>query len=272
MKHESEVMDLYNSGVYSAVEISKILNIGGNRVWDVLIKHGIRQRSLDELNKLRFSSRLQEEVMIGTVIGDGCLFKQNKTAIKCRMSLAHSLKQKEYFLKKYDILKDLIGSDYSFKIQYDRRTEKNYYCIKCQSRANLLYTDLRNKWYKNGKKIICEDIYRYGADCLAVKFFDDGFKSQYGFYISMDRFDDNSICIFRDWMNGMGIGSTLEKGNRVYIPKKYKEKFIETVRPFATSDVLYKLGELLENPGANNQQPSAENPNTSICEGSTTNS
>lgn len=271
MKNESAVMNLYNQGVYSATEISRILNIGNNRVWDVFIKHGIKQKDLDGLNKLKVSSKLQEEVLIGTVIGDGCLFKQNKTAVKCRLSLAHSLKQKEYFLKKYEILKDLIGTDYAFKTQYDSRTDKNYYCIKFQSHANLLYTDLRNKWYKDGKKIICEDIYKYGADCLAVKFFDDGYKAQNGFYIAMDRFDNESLRIFRDWMMTMGIGSTLEKGNRVYIPKKYREKFIETVKPFATSDVLYKLGELLETPAADNQQPSHKNTSKSIVEGSTTN-
>ena len=271
MKHESAVMNLYNQGVYSGPEIAHRLGIKGNRVWDVFIKHAIRQKDLDELNKLKVSSKMQEEVLIGTVIGDGCLFKQNKTAVKCRLALAHSLKQKEYFLKKYEILKDLIGADYVFQTQYDRKTNKSYYRIKFQSHANLLYTDLRNKWYKDGRKIICEDIYKYGADCLAVKFFDDGYKAQNGFYIAMDRFDNESLRIFRDWMMTMGIGSTLEKGNRVYVPKKYREKFIETVKPFATSDVLYKLGELLETPAADNQQPIHKNTSESIVEGSTTN-
>ena len=103
MKNESAVMNLYDHGIYSATEISRILNIGNNRVWDVLIKHGIRRKDLDELNKLNISSKLQEEVLIGTIIGDGSLIRQNKTAVKCRMSLAHSMKQKEYFLKKYEI-------------------------------------------------------------------------------------------------------------------------------------------------------------------------
>lgn len=271
MKNESAVMNLYNQGIYSATEISRILGIGNNRVWDVFIKHGIRQKDLDELNKLKVSSKLQEDVLIGTVIGDGSLIRQNKTAIKCRLSLAHSLKQKEYFLKKYEILKSLINSDYFIQSEFHKRVQKTYTFIKFQSHADLLYTDLRNKWYKDGKKIICEDIYKYGADCLAVKFFDDGYKAQNGFYIFMDRFDDESLRIFRDWMLTMGIGSTLEKGNRVYIPKKYREKFIETVKPFATSDVLYKLGELLETPVADNQQPSHKNTSKSIVEGSTTN-
>lgn len=271
MKNESAVMNLYNQGVYSVKEISQTLNIGRNRVWDVFIKHGIKQNHLDELNKLVPSSKLQEEVLIGTVIGDGCLFKQNKTAKKCRFTLGHSLKQKQYFLKKYEILKDLIGTDYRTGFQHDTRTNKDYYFIKFQSKADLLYSDLRKKWYKDGNKIICEDIYKYGADCLAVKFFDDGYRAQNGFYIAMNRFDDESLRIFTDWMMTMGIGSTIEKGNRVYIPKRYREKFIETVKPFATSDVLYKLGELLENPEVDNQQLSQENTDKSILESSTTN-
>ena len=273
MKNESAVMNLYDQGIYSATEISRILNIGNNRVWDVLIKHGIRRKDLDELNKLNISSKLQEEVLIGTIIGDGSLIRQNKTAVKCRMSLAHSMKQKEYFLKKYEILKPLINSDYFIQSEFHKKAQKTYTCIKFQSRADLLYTDLRNKWYKNGKKVICEDIYRYGADCLAVKFFDDGYNAKHGFAISMANFDENSIKIFMNWINtNFGISSSLHKSKSVYIPSRYRERFIETVKPFATSDVLYKLGELLENPEADNQQPSAGNPNESTCEGSTTNS
>lgn len=271
MKNESAVMNLYNQGIYSATEISRILNIGNNRVWDVFIKHGIRQKDLDELNRFVASSQQQEEVLIGTVIGDGCLSHSKKTQEKYRLSLAHSLKQKEYFLKKYEILRPLIGNDYFIQSEFHKRAQKTYTCIKFQSKSNLLYSDLRSKWYRDDKKIICKDIYKYGADCLAVKFFDDGYKAQNGFYISMNRFDDESLRIFRDWMLTMGIGSTLEKGNRVYIPKKYREKFIETVKPFATSDVLYKLGELLETPAADNQQPSHKNTSKSIVEGSTTN-
>lgn len=273
MKNESAVMNLYDQGVYSATEISKILNIGNNRVWDVFIKHGIRQKDLDELSKLKTSSKQQEEVLIGTIIGDGSLIRQNKTAVKCRMSLAHSLKQKEYFLKKYEILKPLINSDYFIQSEFHKKTQKTYTCIKFQSRADLLYTDLRSKWYKNGKKIVCEDIYKYGADCLAVKFFDDGYNAKCGFSISMANFDEGSVKIFMDWIKtNFGISSNLHKGKAVYIPSRYRERFIEIVKPFATSDVLYKLGELLETPVADNQQPSAENPKTSICEGSTTNS
>lgn len=272
MKNESAVMNLYNQGVYSATEISRILGIGNNRVWDVLIKHGIRRKDLDELNKLKVSSKLQEEVLIGTVIGDGSLIQQNKTAVKYRLSLTHSLKQKEYFLKKYEILKPLINSDYFIQSEFHKRVQKTYTCIKFQSHADLLYTDLRNKWYKNGKKIICEDIYKYGADCLAVKFFDDGCNSKPGFTICMNNFDDDSIKIFMNWMEtNFGIGSNLHSNKNIYIPSKYREKFIETVKPFATSDVLYKLGELLETPAADNQQPSHKNTSKSIVEGSTTN-
>ena len=260
IKNEIEVMNLYEQGARSALEIATTLNIKGNRVWDVLIKNGIYQKEFDERNKLKITSKLQEEVLIGTVIGDGCLCKQNKTAKKCRISLAHSLKQRQYFLKKYEILKDLIETEYRIGFQHDTRTNKDYHFIKFQSKANLLYADLRDKWYKNDKKIIPKDIYKYGADCLAVKFYDDGYKSQNGFYIAMDRFDEESLDNFIGWIMTMGIESTLEKGNRVYIPKRCKEKFVSIVKPFATSDVLYKLGELLENPEVDNQQPSCGNP------------
>lgn len=272
MKYESEAMNLYNQGIYSGAEISRISGIPRNRVWDALKKNGISGKNLDELNRFVVSSKLQEEVLIGTVIGDGCLFHSKKTQEKYRLSLAHSLNQKEYFLKKYEILKPLIGSGYFIQNEFHKRAKKTYSCIKFQSRANLLYADLRSKWYRDNKKIICEDIYKYGADCLAVKFFDDGSDAKSGFNISMANFDDNSVKTFMDWMEtNFGIGSNLHSNKNIYIPSKYREKFIETVKPFATSDVLYKLGELLETPEADNQQPSHKNTSESIVEGSTTN-
>lgn len=261
IKHENEVMNLYHQGIYSGSEIAKELGIGRNRVWDIFKKYGISKKTLDENKKFKIKSQFQEEVLIGTVLGDGCVFKQNQTAIKCRLTLSHSLKQKEYFLKKYEILKDLIDSDYRIGYQDDKRTNKNYDFIKFQSRPNLLYTDLKEKWYKNGKKIITDEIYKYGEVCLSVIYFDDGYKSTNGFYFALCDYDYNSISMFQNWIfDKFGIKSTLHKGNKLYIPKPMREKFINIVKPFATKDVLYKLGELLENPEVDNQQPSCGNP------------
>ena len=274
MKYETEVLNCYNSGAKSGADISRELGIGRNRVWDVLKKHGISHVDFDLRNNPKIESDFQKDVLIGTVIGDGTVFRQNKTAEKCRFAMAHSIKQEQYFNKKYEILKPLIRSKPYYESETHKKTNKTYHCIKVQSRASILFTEIREKWYKDGKRIIHEEIMERGETCLAVKFFDDGcIVRSCGFETAMNNYDAESVDVLRTWMNDkFGVDTSIHcDGKVLYIPKRSKERFAEVVRPFATSDVLYKLGELLETPEAGNQQPSHANTSKSSVEGSTTN-
>ena len=259
MKYEEAVMHEYALGAKSGSEIAETLGIGRNRVWGVLKKHGISESDFAERDRLTVSDWEQEEILIGTIIGDGCLFKSTRGS-KYRLSLAHSLKQRDYFMMKYNALEPLVRSEWNVRHQYDKRTGKTYSCIKFQSRSNLLYDDLYGTWYMNGKKIIPSCISERGPLCLAIKFFDDGYKIRSTYAIAMCNYDLESIENFVQWMYlRFGIKATVQKNKDVYIRKESAERFKSIVLPYATRDVLYKLGELLETPEAGNQQPSRTN-------------
>lgn len=259
MNNEEAVMHEYISGAKSGAEIAETLGIGRNRVWDVLKKHGISERDFAERNKAHPDSWEQEEVLIGTIIGDGCLFRSSKGS-KRRLSLAHSLAQKEYFMAKYNALESLVQSPWFYQSQSDKRTGKSYNCIKFQSRANLLYDELYAEWYRDGKKVIPQSILLRGGLCLAVKFFDDGYRVRNTFAFAMNGYGEESTNNFRQWLScKFGIDTSVHKDNTVYIKKNSAETFKGIVLPYATNDVLYKLGELLGTPEAGNQQPSRTN-------------
>ena len=183
-----------------------------------------------------------EEVLTGTIIGDGCIFK-GKLNINCRMNLAHSLKQKEYFMKKYEILKSVIKTDPKERTWIDKRTKKEYSEIRFQSKTSEEFTRLREYWYKNGKKIIPKNsLDVMGETCLAVKYFDDGYLTRGAYSISMNDYDEDSIKNFRLWLlDRFNINCSLHKKGVLYIKKNESYKLTPIISKFATQDVMYKV-------------------------------
>lgn len=186
-------------------------------------------------------TELEKEVLIGTVIGDGCLFKATPNS-QYRMNLAHSLKQKEYFMKKYEILKRVVSCQPKERTWTDKRTNNEYSEIRFQTRVDPLFTDLSSIWYEDKKIIPYDELMNFGETTLAVKYFDDGwFKQSCTF--SMCDYTLQDIDAFRAWLKDkFNIETTMHKRKNVYVLSKSREEFINLVKPFATSDVLYKLG------------------------------
>ena len=243
-KYDNEILRLFKEGLTNT-EIGKIIGIDYRRVSDRLKIYNLKAKPANSNNKLHIKNEQQYQVLIGTVIGDGCLFT-GKNNRNYRMNLAHSLKQREYFLYKYNVLKDLINTKPTQRTWRDKRTNNTYSEIRFQSKTNPLYTELYNTWYANGKKIIPKDeIFKLNEIGLAIKYFDDGFYNSNGAYsISMCDFDNESIKNFRILlMDKFNIDTNVHKSKYIYIPKRFSLKFKDIVIPYATNDVLYKLGE-----------------------------
>lgn len=240
-----EVKELHQKGLKNS-QIALIVGVDQRRMADILRKLGLKK------NERVFNdepTKEEEEVLLSCIMGDGCLFK-NERSINYRMNLAHSEKQKEYFIKKYEVVKEFIGVEYKLVSQFDKRTNKTYHAYKFQSKVNPYFTKMYDKWYKNGKKIMPVDITGIlTPKLLAYKFFDDGFLNVSGFSISMDDYDLDSVSNYRSAMlENFGIETNIhDEGRKIYIPASQREKFKKLVMPFATKDVLYKLGELSGN-------------------------
>lgn len=221
--------------------------VDSRRVSEGLKKLGLAR---NEKKETVFVTDIQNEVFISMAIGDGSIFK-GKANKNYRMNLAHCEAQKEYFIEKYEIVKSFIGVEYKFHNCYDARTNKFYPYYKIQTKTSKYFTGLYERFYKDGKKIIpanlIDDI---TPRILAYKFFDDGYTmDRRGYGISMNDYDDESLENFsKILIEKFGIESTIHKSGITYIPIKFKESFKKLVIPYATSDVLYKLGELMGTP------------------------
>ena len=233
-----DVRTLHTKGLTNTL-ISKELGLDRRRVSDMLNKMDLKanERIFNEK-----PTKLQHEVFISCVLGDGAIFKSAKN-VNYRMNLAHSFKQKEYFLKKYNIVRDFIGVDYKKVSQYDKRTKKTYHAYKFQSLVNPYFTKLRNEWYENDKKIIPDILHDEMTDrILAYKYFDDGHKTVSGYSIAMCDYDYKSIQVFRNVLKrSYDIRTTTHSGGSVYIPASEREVFKAIIKPYATEDLYYKL-------------------------------
>jgi hypothetical protein len=235
-----EVEELNKKG-YRNYEIGKILNLDARRIPDILKKLNLTRNNSYDMIKLTAE---EESAVIGNIIGDGCIFKDKK-ASHYRMNLAHSLHQKEYFMKKYKMVKRLVNNDPKERKWIDKRTNKEYGEIRYQTISNEIFNKYYDIWYKNNKKIIpIDEINKIDIIALSIKYYDDGYCCREAGNIAMNDYDIESIENFRSLLkNKFNIATTLQKNKSIYIPKKEFKRFREIVRPFATSDVLYKLGE-----------------------------
>ena len=68
--------------------------------------------------KIKLSTR-QREIIIGKILGDGCLVSQSQKRTY-RLQIEHSLKQKKYVIWLYQELKTLIRTPPKMKRQYVR--------------------------------------------------------------------------------------------------------------------------------------------------------
>lgn len=191
-----------------------------------------------------FKSYEQKQIFIGTLLGDGCIFK-DKRAKRYRMNLAHSLKQEDYFKMKYEKLLDIFENDYKYCKQYDKRTKKTYEYLKVQTLTNDFFTSWYKKIYKNGKKTISKEIANELDKLgIAIIYFDDGYKcnQNHSVNISLCDYDLESVQNLKERIEYLfDIETTITTRMGIRVPVKYGKKFKDELKPYATQSVLYKL-------------------------------
>jgi len=220
-------------------EIAECVGIDHRRVADIRKKIGLPGNHSSE--KPITLTDIQKQLLIGGIIGDMCIFK-DKAAKYHRMNLAHSIKQKSYLLFKANLLGALFSEPYERK-WIDQRTKNEYREIRIQSITHRLFTDLYNKWYKNGRKIMHDDVWSLDDLGLAITYFDDGFISSRGYEISLQDYATDDIYKFADVLREkFGLSCTVPGLTQsVYIKAESAERFREILRPFLTKDTEYKL-------------------------------
>ena len=220
-------------------EISKCIGIDSRRISEIRKRIGLKAIRKSEI-PLR-PNEIEEQLLIGGLVGDMCIFKDERSDYH-RMNLAHSTKQSNYLLLKYHLLKRFFNEP-TKRSWFDKRTEKEYHEIRIQSKTNIYFSEIYRKWYKNGSKVIHDDIWKINNLGLATIFFDDGYKEGSGYGIALDSYSEEDIkklkSVFREKFD---LSCTAPKrGRSIYIKKESADHFKELIKPLLVKGMEYKL-------------------------------
>jgi hypothetical protein len=135
-----------------------------------LRRHGLLVR-LPKTESPTTLSKIQEEVMVGSLLGDGCLFMNS--SLHPYFSLARKLTDISYLEYEFSFFKDFCNRGIKIRETYDKRTQKSYMSCRFATRSSEAFSLLYSKWYQ-GKKIVPTDL-QLTPLCCAIWFCDDGF-------------------------------------------------------------------------------------------------
>lgn len=123
--------------------------------------------------------------ILGTLMGDMCIIRRGNQ--NARFQMTHCPEQKEYLEFKSEILnmKSIVKTKINTRITHLKETDKDYLQYYCASNQNNYATQMYERVYKNGTKIVNDNILNSITDFgLFLWYLDDG-------YLNIRRYKEN---------------------------------------------------------------------------------
>jgi len=121
---------------------------------------------------------IQNEVLIGSLLGDGSISLSEKSKYP-RFKIDRKILDKPYLEWQYNIFENLFSSSIRSFERYDKRYNKSHQYCSFKTRAVPAFLKYYQDWYPNGKKILPTNI-QLTKLIIAVWFADDGCLSRSG--------------------------------------------------------------------------------------------
>ncbi len=201
-------------------------------------------KTIRELKKSLALTKYQQEIIAGTLLGDGHLETQNNGKTY-RLKIEHSDAQKEYLNWFYQELKSWIPSEPYTKVKYDRM----YTGVRTYSHKSL--RKFGKLFYKQGKKVMPKVIEKLLTPLsLAIWFMDDGsLKSKrHRTYVihtlgyGKSELEDVQKVLLKKFDLRTSLHSQKRKYWRLYIQSQSANKFKKLIEPYILPSMRYKLG------------------------------
>ena len=205
------------------------------------VTYSAKIRSLKKELKL---NSFQKSVVIGCILGDGYL-EQNWSKTNYRLTIQHSIDQREYLFWKYNIFREWTLREPKLILANNS--------IRFRTISHPELTELWKKFYKDRKKVISENIADYlDPVALAVWFMDDGNivirkNKAVGVHLNTQSFSWEENNILADiFLKKYDIFCSIEKNKKRYRlaiwRNESRNKFISIVKPYIVSSMYYKIG------------------------------
>lgn len=188
-------------------------------------------------------SHLQEQMILGSLLGDMNIGKPIKQHPTCRLALVHSVKQKELFMKKVEILGEFMGNykEYSY---FDKRTNNTYYTIRGNSKSHKVFNDIYDILYINEVKTITQEYLDKinHPIALAYWFMDDGCNQG---ILATNSFTESEVNLLQTWLKEKWNITTVKQKSKTYfilkITKESRLDFDKLIFPYIIPSMQYKL-------------------------------
>lgn len=195
---------------------------------------------------------MQRSFMIGSLLGDGTM-RIGKGAINANFKVEHGLRQKDYVMWKYSLLKNFVSTEPKESYRYDESGERYKKSWWFRTVRHPLLTNIYHRFYigdgyRTGRKIIPKDI---GNDltplALAVWIMDDGSYEKGRIHISTYSFELLEICLLLNILQkqyGILMRSyrDRDKGYCIYSNQEQTKKLIQAICPYIIPSMRYKIG------------------------------
>ena len=205
-----------------------------------------------------------KQLLIGSILGDGCFCSVSKTTKNMCLSIAHSIKQKDYLEYKWSILNkyNLVPPIRENTIHNNRYTHDLTEC-RFKTRLNPIFTEIRNNNYdETGHKRVKEDFVKDLEPLgLAIWYMDDGYATKNSCILSTCSFTiEEQNILAKILLDKFDLHFNVGKhDNSMYLQAKDFPKFKKLIGNYVipslqyklvpySKRVLYKSGELLEHP------------------------
>lgn len=186
------------------------------------------------------SSR-QQAVLVGTLLGDGCLAKHGNYH---RLHIKHAVAQRALVDYKYEVFREFITmAPHSF----DQILQgKRYPCVQFATRTNPLFSEWHFQFYREGRKVVPATIGSFLSPLsVAVWFMDDGAADFAGVTFQTHSFNAESLdCLQGALAQNFGITTTCRKnkgGKVLYVGAADLGRFQSLVAADLLPSFHYKL-------------------------------
>jgi len=232
---KKDFLDLHSKGLTDN-KIADLLGVSATRISEFRRSLNLISNKSSDIN----ITKVQEQLIIGTVLGDGHLYNYKDTAM---LKFDHSLKQKDYLFYKYNIIKNLCNKEPYYLTQKDKRTSKVYEKYSCRTKSLISLKKYRKLFYCPKKQINLEICDLIDTMAVAIHYFDDGYlhKNRY-YYIAMYGYSKESVKLYMEMLKyKFNINASCKNGNNLYIKADSIEKFTNLIKPYTVKSMEYKL-------------------------------
>jgi len=217
-----------------------------SRCYPYLMRNGVMKLLLKQKSPNVLSST-QKEIILGSMLGDGCMFLNNSE--NPYFYIARKLDDYNYLNDQFQFFKDFCNYD-ELKVYHidDKRTGKTYHQCKFVTRSSSVFKDIYHAWYPEGIKIIPRNIKLTPLVC-ATWFFDDGcvtihpITNRLRLKLSTNGFskDDNEFLISKLKIITNEHFSLNKSNNSIYSSDAGTKAFIKYIENHITENMSRKI-------------------------------